>query len=161
MPEYYRFDDPDFFTVMTPPERRWAGEVTREVMPGWDLGSVFMGDDLDDPQVPVASLLQIAPGDTLPRHAHDCFRVEVMVRGSLQVPGGRTLVPGDVMVSRPGEFYGPHVAGPEGSLSVEIFSAARGVNPISDPDAEPDERSAAVADRVNEAIARRQAGQAP
>ncbi|GAA5063622.1 anti-sigma factor ChrR (cupin superfamily) [Thermocatellispora tengchongensis] len=159
MPQYFRFTDPGYFDAMTPPEMRWSGAATREVMPGWDLGSVYMGDDLSDPEVPVASLLQIAPGDTLHRHAHDCFRVEVVVRGSITVPGGQTLVPGDVMVSRPGEFYGPHIAGPDGCLSVEIFSAARGVHPIGDPDAE-DARSIETAKRVNEVIARLRADQA-
>jgi hypothetical protein len=156
MPQYFRLADPNYFVVMTPPELRWSGVTTRQVMPGWDLGSLFLGSDVADPEAPVVSMLKIAPGDTLPRHAHDCFRVEVVVRGSISVPGGSTLVAGDVMTSGPGEFYGPHVAGPEGCLSAEIFSAARGVNPITDPDATPDDT---VTDRVNEAIRRHRDGQ--
>jgi hypothetical protein len=40
---------------------------------------------------------------------------------------------GDVMVSTPNEFYGPHTAGPEGSLSVEIFSRAQAQQAIAAP----------------------------
>lgn len=84
-----------------------------------------MGDP-DDPATPFASVLHMPPGYELWRHKHDCYRVEVVVSGSLDV-GEAVLGPGDVMTSAPGEFYGPHVAGPEGSVTVEIFSARRGV----------------------------------
>jgi hypothetical protein len=133
MPQFYKVSDPDYFDAMTHPAMRFLGEAAREHMPGWDLSYIVMGDDASDPNVPVAGMLQIAPGETLPKHAHDSFRVEVMVRGSIQLPNGDVLYPGDVMVSRPGEFYGPHVAGPEGSLSVEIFAFARGAFPVYDP----------------------------
>ena len=48
------------------------------------------------------------------------------MRGSLRVDG-RTLRPGDVMTARPGELYGPHVAGPEGCTTAEVFGALDGV----------------------------------
>ena len=157
MPDYFKFSDPAYFEALASPSMRVSGAVTREVMAGWILASILMGDDETDPNTPVASMLWIAPGDTLPRHAHDCFRVEVIAVGSLEVAGGEVLHPGDVMVSRPGEYYGPHIAGPEGCLSVEIFSAAKGTNPISDPADGVDEHAVAVARRVNEVIARMQA----
>ena len=49
-------------------------------------------------------------------------RFEVIVRGTLDVGGGRMLKAGDVMVSEPHVFYGPHFAGPEGCTTFEIFS---------------------------------------
>jgi hypothetical protein len=47
--------------------------------------------------------------------------LEVVVQGTLDV-GGRILKVGDVMVSEPKIFYGPHVASPEGCPTFEIFS---------------------------------------
>jgi hypothetical protein len=153
MPKYYKSGDPDYFDAITPPELRFASQATREVMPGWDLGAIVMADEPTDPDAPVASMLKIAPGDTLPRHAHDCYRVEVVIQGSISVPTGDVLHPGDIMTSDPCEYYGPHVAGSEGCLSVEIFSAARGMLPISNDE---DESDADVADRVRDASSRLQ-----
>jgi len=151
VPTYYKSDDPDYLEAITPPELRWAGQATREVMPGWDLGAIVMSEDVSDPAAPVVSILKIAPGDTLPRHAHDCFRVEVIIQGSISLPDGTVLRSGDIMVSQPRVYYGPHVAGSEGCLSAEIFSAARGMSPISDTE---DAVAAAVSERVQEATAR-------
>jgi hypothetical protein len=153
MPKYYKISDADYFDAITPQELRFAGEATREVMPGWDLGSIVMSDQPTNPDAPVASMLKIAPGDTLPRHAHDCYRVEVLIQGSITLPDGDVLHPGDIMTSNPLEYYGPHVAGPEGCLSVEIFSAARGMLPIGDAD---DADADAVASRVRDATSRLQ-----
>lgn len=79
----------------------------------------LMGERKDNPPTVVA--LRLGPGGILPRHAHDCYRFEVIVQGTLDV-GDRTLKVGDVMVSPPNTLYGPHVAGPEGCTSFEIFS---------------------------------------
>ena len=49
-----------------------------------------------------------------------------MVKGTLDVGDGTVLGPGDAMTARPGEMYGPHVAGPEGCTTVEFFSSADG-----------------------------------
>lgn len=89
---------------------------------------VIGADDSD--VAPVAAVLALKPGDIIGHHAHSCDRFEVVVRGSLAVEGGETLVPGDIMVSRSGEFYGPHVAGPEGCVTVEIFSDAIGAKTV-------------------------------
>ena len=43
---------------------------------------------------------------------------------------GVVLGPGDVMLSRRGEAYGPHIAGPEGFRTVEIFSTLAGAHNV-------------------------------
>jgi hypothetical protein len=95
-------------------------------------GAVLMGPD--DADAPVTLLLGIKPGGVLIKHGHDTFRVEVVVRGSMTLPDGQVLTPGDVMVTPPGNFYGPHVAGPEGVLTAEIFASASGLLPYPAPD---------------------------
>jgi hypothetical protein len=89
--------------------------------PGLRNGFFALGD-ADDPATPGIVMLQIAPGHVLERHAHDCFRFETVVTGSLYV-GDRVLRPGDVMIALPGEHYGPHTAGPEGVTTCEVFSS--------------------------------------
>jgi hypothetical protein len=81
-----------------------------------------------DREAPLAALFYMPPGAVLPEHAHDCHRVEVVVQGSISLPDGQKLGPGDISVSAPNQFYGPHIAGPEGSLTVEIFSRATAVD---------------------------------
>ncbi|MBM4258503.1 MAG: hypothetical protein FJ147_21725 [Deltaproteobacteria bacterium] len=78
-----------------------------------------LGEKKDNPPTVVA--LRMGPGWVLPRHAHDCYRFEVVTHGTLDV-GDRILKPGDVMISEPGIAYGPHIAGPEGCTTFEIFS---------------------------------------
>jgi anti-sigma factor ChrR (cupin superfamily) len=78
-----------------------------------------MGDP--EKNAPTVVALRMAPNWILPRHAHDCYRFEIVVQGTLDV-GERILKIGDVMVSEPNIFYGPHVAGPEGCTTFEIFS---------------------------------------
>ena len=85
-----------------------------------------LGDDPSDGDAPAVVLLEMPPHYVLFRHAHICHRVEVVVRGSLDA-GGRTLRPGDVMTAGPGELYGPHVAGPEGCTTAEVFGSLEGV----------------------------------
>ena len=43
------------------------------------------------------------------------------MRGTLDV-GDRVLKVGDIMISEPNNVYGPHIAGPEGCTTFEIFS---------------------------------------
>ena len=78
-----------------------------------------LGELKDNPATVVA--LRMGPGCVLPRHGHDCYRFEIVVRGTLDV-GERVLTVGDIMVSEPNKVYGPHVAGPEGCTTFEIFS---------------------------------------
>ena len=89
----------------------------------------FVLGDPDDPHTPVAAMLKLPPGGVIARHAHAVTRFEVVVQGSILVDG-RTLLPGDVMLSRPGEFYGPHLAGPEGATTVEVFSSIQGTGNV-------------------------------
>jgi anti-sigma factor ChrR (cupin superfamily) len=85
-----------------------------------------LGDDPEDRDLPAVVMLDMPPGYVLFRHAHVCHRFEVVVKGSLTA-GERTLVPGDVMTARPGEWYGPHVAGPDGCTTAEVFGTVDGV----------------------------------
>jgi len=78
-----------------------------------------LGEKKDNPPTVVA--LRMGPSWVLPRHAHDCYRFEIVTHGTLNV-GDRILKPGDVMISEPGIAYGPHIAGPEGCTTFEIFS---------------------------------------
>jgi hypothetical protein len=116
--------DPGFWDN-TPAARRDSHDRAADA--GWQISMYPMGPDPADDDTPLTVLMYIPPGGVLPRHSHDCCRVEVMVRGSLDLGGGVVMRPGDVHTSDPHEEYGPHTAGPEGSLTVEIFSAARGL----------------------------------
>jgi anti-sigma factor ChrR (cupin superfamily) len=87
---------------------------------------LFVLGDGDDAEAPAVLVLDMPAGYELFRHAHPCHRVEVVVKGSLRA-GERVLVPGDVMTADPGEWYGPHVAGPEGCTTVEVFTTLDGV----------------------------------
>ncbi len=91
---------------------------------GLQIRHFVMGDP-DNPTTSTAAVLKMPPGYVLPRHAHPCERLEVVVAGSLQV-GEDVLVPGDVMATPAGEMYGPHTAGPDGCTTVEIFSSITG-----------------------------------
>lgn len=122
--DLHKIDDPEFWDN-TPEVRRDSHE--RAASAGWQISMYPLGDDAADDDTPLAVLMYIPPGGVLPRHKHACHRVEVMVRGSLDIGDGRTMNVGDVHTSGPDQFYGPHTAGPEGSLTVEIFSAARGL----------------------------------
>jgi hypothetical protein len=109
---------PEFLQSVRSPER--ASEI-----------SMFnMSTDPEDPDAPLAMLLRLPPGYVLQRHGHECYRVEVLIQGSLTVEGGQVLAPGDVSVTEPNVFYGPHIAGPEGSLSVEIFAQSKFVDAL-------------------------------
>jgi hypothetical protein len=88
------------------------------------LGAAYflLGRQSDNPPTVIA--LSMPPGWVSARHAHDCWRFEVVAQGELDV-GERVLKPGDVMLSEPGVAYGPHVAGPEGCVTFEIFTDYR------------------------------------
>jgi hypothetical protein len=90
---------------------------------GLRLKLFVMGDE-DDDDAPAALVIEMPPGGVIGHHAHDCERLEIIVRGSLQLPDGTMLGPGDVMVAKPWEFYGPHIAGPDGCVTFEVFSRA-------------------------------------
>jgi anti-sigma factor ChrR (cupin superfamily) len=89
-------------------------------------GSLFTVADQDRDDAPMAVILDFQPGYVITRHTHDCHRFEVILRGSVQVDG-RTYGPGDVMVAKPNEFYGPKVVGPDGATTCEVFEHTTGM----------------------------------
>jgi|SRR6266540_6443587 hypothetical protein len=110
---FISMDDPTFWS-------RCPKELEHLVQGGLTGLSYFLlGERKDNPPTVVA--LRMGPGWVLPRHAHDCYRFEIVTQGTLDV-GERILKTGDVMISEPGIAYGPHVAGPEGCTTFEIFS---------------------------------------
>lgn len=89
-----------------------------------------LGDPADE-GAPATLIFTMPPNSVLPRHAHSCERFEVVLEGSLRVEDNELeLGPGDVMIARPGEAYGPHTAGPEGCRTLEIFSTLAGAHSI-------------------------------
>jgi len=119
---FYSIDEPDFWENCPPAFQHIKNRQG-------DIAYFFLGDDADDNPTTVIAL-KMEPGRINARHAHPCGRFEVVVQGSLDI-GERVLRPGDVMYSKPGVFYGPHVAGPEGCTTIEIFSDLRGAYEIS------------------------------
>lgn len=110
---FIAMDDPQFWT-------RCPKDLEHVVQGGLTgLAYFLLGERKDNPPTVVA--LRMGPNFVLPRHAHDCYRFEIVVQGTLDV-GERTLKPGDIMISEPGIAYGPHIAGPEGCTTFEIFS---------------------------------------
>jgi hypothetical protein len=85
------------------------------------IGAAYflLGEQKANPPTVIA--LRMEPNFVLPRHAHDCWRFEIVVKGTLDV-GERILKPGDVMLTEPGIAYGPHVAGAEGCTTFEVFT---------------------------------------
>jgi quercetin dioxygenase-like cupin family protein len=87
-----------------------------------------MGEPTDE-GAPTALIFTMPPNSVLPRHAHNCERFEVILEGSLTVEeNDLELGPGDVMIARPGEAYGPHTAGPQGCRTLELFSTLAGAH---------------------------------
>ncbi|MBW3669464.1 MAG: hypothetical protein KY443_09670 [Actinobacteria bacterium] len=127
MPTVFHADDASFYDDITPEHLKRAQAAARAL--GLEVGLVPLSTATEMGDYPLAMMLRMKPGAVLSRHCHDCYRVEVVVQGSIDVGNGRVLRPGDLAVSGPGEYYGPHTAGPAGSLSVEIFSSAAGMVP--------------------------------
>ncbi len=86
---------------------------------GGGLATYFLGPE--DPASPAIVALGMAPGFTLSRHSHSCHRFEIVMEGSFDAGRGNVVTTGDAMISAPFISYGPHVAGPGGSKSLEIF----------------------------------------
>jgi hypothetical protein len=83
-----------------------------------------LGDPLDE-NAPAAAVILYPPNWVLPRHTHACERLEIVIEGSISA-GDLILSPGDVMEAHRGELYGPHVIGPEGCKTLEVFGNRRG-----------------------------------
>jgi hypothetical protein len=117
--------DPDFWGN-SPEEVKAINQAAGNE--GLTSSHYLLGRREDNP--PLVAPLRMEPGYVLTRHAHDCFRLEIIIEGSLQV-GDRTMKPGDIMMTEPGVLYGPHVAGPDGCVTFEICSDFEGANRFS------------------------------
>lgn len=121
--EYYQNTDPGFYS-------RGPGALVSSqqagLAAGIDIAYFSLAADAEAADAPVAGVLRLPPHGVLQRHSHPCYRVEVVVSGSIDT-GTAVLTAGDVMTSAPGECYGPHTAGPDGCVSVEMFSRLDGV----------------------------------
>lgn len=144
----FNFQDPAIWEVARPTQEqidanpggwRMASFESRSLGQeyGWQTAVFPLGDDPEADDIPAVALLYLPPGHTLPRHTHGCHRMEIMLQGSLLM-GERWLKPGDVWMSGPGEYYGPHVAGPTGSLSVEVFGTTAGMRARVEDGSRPD-----------------------
>lgn len=121
----FRPDDADYWA----PLPFFAGVSAEAARHGLRIRHHPLGPLDDEEHTPVAAMLEMPPGYVLPRHSHACDRLEVIVRGTLEV-GGEVLGPGTVLSSSADEMYGPHRAGPEGCVTVEIFAALEGVGRV-------------------------------
>lgn len=121
---HYPASDPAYFSI-APEDLKYA-QIGGEAM-GYRNAIFRMGPD-GSKDAPAVVMLYLPPGAVLPRHAHACYRLEVVVQGSMLAEDGVWVHPGDVRTSAPGEMYGPHTAGPQGVLSVEVFSSCAGVD---------------------------------
>lgn len=117
----HRIESADFWGRV-PASKAQLADRADEI--GMGVSFFVMGEDTDE-SAPTVVALRMKPGAVTVRHAHPCERVEIVVSGTLHV-GDEVLGPGDVMTAHAGEMYGPHVAGPEGCLTYEIFSTLGG-----------------------------------
>jgi len=112
---FLSMDDSEFWA-------RCPKELEPLMQGGLGASYFLLGKQMDNPPTVIA--LRMGPNWVTARHAHDCHRFEVVVQGTLDV-GERILKPGDVMITEPGVAYGPHVAGPDGCTTFEIFTNYR------------------------------------
>jgi hypothetical protein len=143
MPKFSR-NDPAFWRIA--PEALQYTSVFAEAV-DHRVASFVLGED-DDAEAPLALFMNLPPGWVLDRHAHDCHRFEVVIEGSMIVGGGAVLGPGDVHTSTPGEQYGPHMAGPDGVLTLEIFSRQAGLHPDRETPHEADAKIVALIEQL-------------
>ena len=129
---YYSVDDEGFWDI-GPESMNWMKVVADAI--DVKFARFPLGDPEDD-TTPFASVLFMPPNYELWRHKHSCYRFEAILRGSIEVDG-RPLGPGCVMTSAPYEAYGPYLTGPEGCVTIEIFSARSGLGTILDDDTDP------------------------
>jgi hypothetical protein len=128
----HRMSDPEYWE--NPPSLATVAHQANQGLKFAGTTFFVMGDVDSDPQsatTPVAMVLRLGPGQVIVHHAHDCERLEIVVQGSIDVGDGGVLKPGDIMTAKPMEFYGPHVAGPEGCTTLEVFSNMHGCHEVS------------------------------
>ena len=122
MPQFFRKDSEGYWNRY-PDHLKDMGKIMAES--GLTPSSLHVMGDPSDENAPAALIFDTPPGGVIPRHAHKCERFEIILEGSLHVDD-MVLGPGDVMVARSGDAYGPHVAGPDGCRTLEIFSTLAG-----------------------------------
>jgi hypothetical protein len=133
--EIYKLDTDGYWDAA--PERlRWATVGANAMDQGLSLH--VLGEE-DDESAAVIEMLRLPPNYVLSRHHHTSHRFEVVIQGSVTV-GDTTFGPGDIFITKPNEEYGPLTAGPEGCLSVEMFSDSSGVDATFDMDSVDEER---------------------
>lgn len=147
MPHFFR-NEPSFWRLS--PEALGYTSVFAEAV-DHRVASFVMGEE-DDVEAPLALFMNLPPGWVLDRHAHDCHRFEVVIEGTMIVRDGAVLGPGDVSTSRPGEQYGPHMAGPDGVLTLEIFSRQAGLHPVYESPKPANQEMAALIDRLRSGL---------
>lgn len=124
MPQFFRKDQEGYWDRYPEHLKDMA-----QIMAGSQLTPAtmhVMGEPTDE-DAPTALIFTMPPHSEIPRHAHLCERFEIILEGSLLVDD-MVLGPGDVMLARPGEAYGPHKAGPDGCRTLEIFSKLAGAH---------------------------------
>jgi hypothetical protein len=144
---FFKSDEPAFWKA-SPPALAYTNVFAEAV--DHRVASFVLGDP-DDLEAPLALFMNLPPGWVLDRHAHDCHRFEVVITGSMIATGGIVLYPGDVSTSGPGEQYGPHMAGEDGVLTLEVFSRQAGLHPDH-------ENAKPASEEVSEMIDRLRAG---
>ena len=131
----FRLDSEEYWE-QAPERLRWASVGARAMQQG--LALHVLGEE-DDSSAAVIEMLRLPPNYVLSRHHHTSHRFEVVIQGSVTV-GELTFGPGDIFITAPNEEYGPLTAGPEGCLSVEMFSDSSGVDATFDMDSVDEER---------------------
>jgi len=124
MPQFFRKDSEGYWERY-PEHLKDMGQIL--AASGLTPATLHVMGDPADEAAPAALIFTTPPGGEIPRHAHKCERFEIILEGSLHVDD-MVLGPGDVMVARSGEAYGPHVAGPDGCRTLEIFSTLAGAH---------------------------------
>jgi hypothetical protein len=89
--------------------------------------TVHVLGDPSNEQAPTAIVLKMPPNCDVPRHAHDCERLELVLEGTIG-SGDWMLGPGDIMKPGYRRPYGPFRTGPEGCTTVEFFSTRAGAH---------------------------------
>lgn len=113
---FYSLNEPELWGRHT---GGWEVVAAEGGLDGLSLANFILGKTEDN--AATATIVRFNPGYRLSHHSHDSFRLEIVLQGTMIV-GDRTLEPGSIMFSEPGVFYGPHVAGPDGCTTIEIFS---------------------------------------
>jgi mannose-6-phosphate isomerase-like protein (cupin superfamily) len=131
MPAFFRKDTPGYWSRY-PEHLKDMDQVMDRA--GLTPATLHVLGEPTDESAPAALIFTMPPHAVISRHAHECERFEVILEGSLVVEddasGEMVLGPGDIMVARPGEPYGPHTAGPEGCRTLEVFGTLRGAHSL-------------------------------